>query len=113
MMTATRLNGVNQQQFTVLNPDFFPNIPTVDQLLQFSVPGTVYRLEDGLQAPYTLQSVFRVERQLPRNLTLAAGYINVRTLHVLRTRPLNAPLPGTFIPGLPSSGVRPLNSAAV
>jgi len=110
-MTAERLNGVNQQQFTVLNPDFFPLIPTVDQLLQFSVPGTVYKLEDNLQAPYTLQSVFSVERQLPRNLTLAASYINVRTLHVLRTRPLNAPLPGTFIPGLPSSGVRPLNCA--
>lgn len=110
-MTAERLNGVNQQQFTVQNPDFFPIIPTVDQLLQFSVPGTVYKLEDGLRAPYTLQSVFSVERQLPRNLTLAASYINVRTEHVLRTVPLNAPLPGTFIPGLPGSGVHPLNCA--
>ena len=31
-MTALRLNGVNQQQFTVQNPDFFPLIPTADQL---------------------------------------------------------------------------------
>jgi hypothetical protein len=30
---------------------------------------------------------------------------------VLRTRPLNAPLPGTFIPGVPGSGIRPLNCA--
>jgi hypothetical protein len=67
-MQALRLNGVNQQQFTVLNPDFFPLIPTSDQLIQFAVPGTVYRLEDGLQAPYTLQSVISVERQLPHNL---------------------------------------------
>ena len=110
-MTALRLNGVNQQQFTVLNPDFFPNIPTVDQLLQFSVPGTVYRLENGLQAPYTMQSVISVERQLPHNFTVATSYINVRTLHVLRTRPLNAPLPGTFIPNLPNSGIHPLNCA--
>ena len=110
-MNALRLNGVSQQQFTVQNPDFFPVIPTVDQLIAFSVPGTVYRLEKGLQAPYTLQSVFSVERQLPRNLTIAASYINIRTLHVLRTRPLNAPLPGTFIPGLPNSGIRPLNCA--
>src|SRR6185503_4189523 len=92
-MTALRLNGVNQQQFTVLNPDFFPNIPTVDQLLAFSVPGTVYRLEPGMQAPYTMQSVISVERQLPHNFTVASSYINIRTLHVLRTRPLNAPLP--------------------
>ena len=110
-MQALRLNGVNQQEFTVLNPDFFPNIPSVDQLLAFSVPGTVYRLAEGLQAPYTLQSVFSVERQLPRNLTVAASYINIRTLHVLRTRPLNAPLPGTFIPAIPGSGVHPLDCA--
>jgi uncharacterized membrane protein YgcG len=110
-MTAERLNGINQQQFTVLNPDFFPTIPTVDQLLAFSVPGTVYRLQDGIRPSYTMQSVMSVERQLPHNFTVAASYINVRTLHVLRTRPLNAPLPGTFIPNDPNSGIRPLNCA--
>src|SRR5215212_8852501 len=110
-MTAFRLNGVNQQQFTVQNPDFFPLIPTADQLVTFAVPGSVYRLADNLQAPYTLQSVISVERQLPHNLTLATSYINIRTLHVLRTRPLNAPLPGTFIPGVPASGIRPLDCA--
>jgi len=80
-------------------------------LLQFAVPGSVYRLGENLQAPYTLQSVISVERQLPHNITVASSYINIRTLHVLRTRPLNAPLPGTFIPGVPASGVRPLNCA--
>ena len=63
-----RLNGVNQQQFTVQNPDFFPLIPTAEQLVAFAVPGSVYRLADNLQAPYTLQSVFSVERQLPHNI---------------------------------------------
>jgi hypothetical protein len=58
-----------------------------------------------------LQAVASVERQLPRNLTIAASYINIRTLHMLRTRPLNAPLPGTFIPGVPTSGIRPLDCA--
>ncbi len=110
-MQAQRLNGVNQQRFTVQDPNFFPLIPTFDQLIAFSVPGSVYRLNDGLQAPYTLQSVFSVERQLPHNLTIATSYINIRTLHVLRTRPLNTPLPGTYIPGIPTSGVRPLNCA--
>ena len=110
-MTAERLNGVNQQSFTVQNPDFFPVIPSPDQLVTFAVPGSVYQLAEGLQAPYTLQSVISVERQLPHNLTLATSYINIRTLHVLRTRPLNAPLPGTFIPGVPASGIRPLDCA--
>jgi hypothetical protein len=110
-LQAIRLNGVNQQQFTVQNPDFFPVIPSGDQLISFAVPGSVYRLDEGLQAPYTLQSVFSVERQLPHNLTIATSYINIRTLHVLRARPLNAPLPGTFIPGVPASGIRPLDCA--
>ena len=107
-LNTIRLNGVNQQQFTVQDPDFYPIIPTVQDLIAFAVPGTVYQLSEGLQAPYTLQGVMSVERQLPYNFTLAASYINVRTLHVLRTRPLNAPLPGTFIADDPDSGVRPL-----
>jgi hypothetical protein len=110
-LQAIRLNGVNQQQFTVQDPDFFPLIPTGAQLVSFAVPGSVYQLAEGLQAPYTMQSVFSVERQLPRNLTIAASYINIRTLHVLRTRPLNAPLSGTFLPGVPESGIRPLDCA--
>jgi Predicted membrane protein len=110
-LQTIRLNGINQQQFTVQDPNFFPTIPTADQLISFAVPGTVYRLDDHLEAPYTLQSVFSVERQLPHNLTVATSYINIRTLHVLRTRPLNAPLPGTFIPGVPESGTRPLDCA--
>ena len=110
-MQTIRLNGVNQQQFTVQNPDFFPLIPTGEQLVSFAVSGSVYQMTDGLQAPYTMQAVMSVERQLPRNFTLAASYINVRTLHVLRTRPLNAPLPGTFVPGVPASGIRPLDCA--
>jgi hypothetical protein len=38
-----------KQQFTVQNPDFFPLIPTPEQLVAFAVPGTVYKLADGLQ----------------------------------------------------------------
>jgi hypothetical protein len=107
-LNANRLNGVNQQSFTVQNPDFFPVIPSSAQLITFAVPTSVYKLAGDIQAPYTLQSVISVERQLPHNLTLATSYINVRTLHLLRTRPLNAPLPGTFVPGIPGSGVFPL-----
>ncbi len=107
-LQANRLNGVNQRQFIVINPDFFPTIPTVDQLEAFAVPVSIFRLNPDIQAPYTTQSVISVERQLPHNVTIAASYINVRTLHTLRTRPVNAPLPGTFDPNVPNSGIRPL-----
>jgi hypothetical protein len=96
-LTANRLNGENQLQFIVQNPNFFPAIPSVTDLQAFAVPVSIYRLADDIRTPYTTQAVISVEHQLPHNLTVAASYINVRTLHTLRTRPINAPLPGTFI----------------
>ncbi|MFN2532670.1 MAG: TonB-dependent receptor domain-containing protein, partial [Pyrinomonadaceae bacterium] len=99
-LQANRLNGVNQLQFIVINPDFFPTIPSPATLESFQVPVSIYQLAQNLQAPYTIQSVMSVERQLPHNVTVATSYINVRTLHTLRIRPINAPLPGV--------GIRPL-----
>jgi Carboxypeptidase regulatory-like domain/TonB dependent receptor len=106
-LNANRLNGINQQQFIISNPNFFPTIPSIEDLQDFAVPVSVFRLNQDIQSPYTMQSVISIERQLPRNIALAASYINVRTLHGLRTRPVNAPLPGTFT-GEPNSGIRPL-----
>src|SRR5258705_9154173 len=51
-----------------------------------------------------------VERQLTRTLKVTASYINARTLHLLRGHAINAPLPGTFAPSIPGSGVRPLGN---
>ena len=103
-LKATRLNGVNQQQFIVSNPNFFPTIPSVATLESFSIPVSIFRLNPDIQAPYTLQSVISVERQLPHNVTIATSYINVRTLHVLRTRPVNAPLAGNIHGCSPTAG---------
>jgi hypothetical protein len=108
-LNAERLNGTNQQQFIVMQPNFFPQIPTAAQLEAFSVPVSIYQKTTGLEAPYTIQGVISVEHQLPHNMTIATSYINVHTLHVLRTRPINAPLPGTFT-GLPGSGDHPLGT---
>jgi hypothetical protein len=109
-LTANRLNGVNQKQYIVTNPTFFPNIPSVATLDAFQVPVSKYQLAKDIQAPYTIQSVISLERQLPHNLKLAVSYINARTLHMLRGRPINAPLPGTYNPQVPTSGVRPFGN---
>jgi hypothetical protein len=80
----------------------FPNTPTIDQLAPFRQALTTRRLADDIQAPYSMQSTFSVERQLPHNITGTATYINTHTLHLLRSRNINAPL----------NGVRPLGDAA-
>jgi hypothetical protein len=59
-----------------------------------------------------MQSAIGVERQLPRNTTVAVTYTNTRALHTAQTVPINTPLPGTYVLGQPSSGARPYGLAA-
>jgi hypothetical protein len=107
-LQANRLNGTNQQQFIVTDPallNSFPNVPSIAALA--AQPVTIYDLEKGIRAPYTMQSAMSVERALPHNFRASATFSHSRSLHLLRTRPINAPLPGTFAAGAP---VRPMNS---
>ncbi|HMF57334.1 MAG TPA: hypothetical protein VK619_13405, partial [Pyrinomonadaceae bacterium] len=114
-LAANRYNGINQQQFVI--PDvsvngqpvlnFFPNVPTIATLQAFALPQTVRRVAPDLQSPYTMQSAISIERLLPYKVTLSVTYINARTLHLLRSRNINAPLPGTYDPLHPELAVRP------
>ncbi len=113
-LTANRLNGINQQQYIVTDPavlNSFPMAPSIATLTAFATPVSIYQLTGDLQAPYTMQAALSVEHALPHNLTTSVTYSHSRTLHLLRAHAINAPLPGTFIPGVPGSGVRPLGSA--
>jgi len=109
VLQAERLNGVTQQQFIVVNPDTFPDKPTLTAGAQVSP--TIYQISPTLRAPRTWQSAVSIERQLGKKGTLAATYLNSRGEHQLFLRNINAPLPGTFTPGDPSSGVRPLGGS--
>jgi len=106
-LTANRLNGINQRQFVVTDPSVlnsFPKVPSIDALTAFKTPVTIYQLAKDIQAPYTMQTAISVERALPHNFTTSVTFSHARTLHLLRARAINAPLPA------PSSGVRPLAS---
>jgi hypothetical protein len=112
-LQANRFNGENQQQFVVTNPlvlDAFPNVPppatlgtSTSQLVRWSV-------DDNLQAPTVYSAGLQMERQLPYRFTMFAGVLVTRIRHVIRARDINAPVPGTFIPGVPASGVRPFGN---
>jgi len=106
-LQALRLNGVTQQQYLIPDPDFFPNVPPLEALLADAEPQTIRHIAPGLRAPYTIQSAVGIERQLPKNITLAVTYTNSHGVHILRSRNINAPLPGTYDPENPASGVRP------
>lgn len=118
-LQALRFNGTNQQQYVVSSStpsaqsvlDLYPNVPPIATLASFALPQTTRIVAPDLQAPYTMQGVLSVEKLLPRGFTVFSTYIASRSLHTLRIRNINAPLPGTFTPGLPgtvgSGGVRP------
>jgi hypothetical protein len=104
-LQANRFNGLNQQQFVVTDPrvlDLFPVVPTTDTLAAFALPPSKTIVAPDLQTPYSMQSAISVERRLPFDFNLSFTFINSRTVHALRSRNINAPIPG--------SGVRPLGN---
>jgi hypothetical protein len=117
VLQAKRLNGVNQTQYIVTDPDFFPSFPPASELAQMSAAATAnttYQIDPHLRAPYTIQSAVAAERQLTRNATVSVTYLNSHGVHQLMTRNINAPLPGTYVSCAtgdttctPSAGTRP------
>ena len=63
-LQAEILNGVNQTEYILNNPLFYPNIPTIPQLKAANAASTVYSVAPNLRTPYTLQSAVSVERQV-------------------------------------------------
>ena len=104
-LTARRSNGIVQQQYVITDPTFFPGIPSIASLASSPSIQSVQEIDSNVRAPYLLQSAFTVERQLPRNNTLAITFTDAHALHVLRSEDINAPLPGTY--SGPGTGVYP------
>ena len=114
-LAATRFNGTNQQQFLVTNPavlDLFPVVPPIEALDAFAQPQIRRVLSDDFQTGRSLRFMFTVERSLPANVKLSFTYMHGRVNRTQRLVNINAPLGGTFIPGVPNSGVRPLGADA-
>lgn len=106
-ITAQLYDGVRQQRYVVASPDFFPAIPDSSALHGLKSTQIVERVSGLLRAPYIMQSALGVERQMPWNSTVSLTYANSHGLHILRSRDINAPLPGTYLPATPADGIFP------
>jgi hypothetical protein len=129
-LQARRFNGVNVIQTAVVEPfdrntppsvteQQLPNVAAIYSILnQWSptavpsvagIPGnqqTIWQVDPKLQIPTVFVVGTQVERQLPRNITMFLGFYNIRIVHVIRARDINAPLPFT-ITELNPNGIRP------
>lgn len=112
MIVAARLNGSNQLSYVVPNPAFYPDIPPLAVIAaENSSAPTTYLISPQLRSPYEMETAVSVEHQLARDVTFSVTYLNSRGEHRFLTNDVNAPLPGTYDPAHPSSGVRPIPGA--
>ncbi|HKQ78304.1 MAG TPA: carboxypeptidase regulatory-like domain-containing protein [Blastocatellia bacterium] len=92
-------DGVKQRQFVIKQPSFFPDIPqSFDDATKLE-PALRTRSQD-LDSPYLINASVSYERKLPLGLFGSVNYSWRRGVHLLRTRNINAPAPGT--------GLRPI-----
>ena len=118
LMNALLLNGINQTQYLIRNPLFYPIVPNRATLAALSAQQGAadthvgYQVDSGLHLPYMIQAAIGVERQLPHGLSVAVNYTSTRGVHELLTRDINAPLPTAFNTLGEAIGPRPFGNAA-
>ena len=111
LLQVTRLNGISQSEYVLNSPDTYPAIPSLSELTaDQQTPPTIYRLSDTYHSPYTLASNVSLEHGFGAGSAVTAGYSFERGVHLLLSRNINAPLPGTYNPNDPTSGVRPFGT---
>ena len=117
LMNAEQLNGVNQTQYIIRDPQFFPNVPDSATLAALSAQQAggsaraVYQVDPRLRVPYISAECQGIERQLPKGIALAVNYSNTRGVHELLTQDINAPLP-TVVNARARRWPRPFGAAA-
>jgi hypothetical protein len=106
LLTAVRQNGLSQTSYYIQSPDFYPSIPAPSSLT--GLQPTIYRLAPNLRTAYSSIAGVSAERSLGKMGNIGVNYISIRGVHEDVSRNVNAPLPGTYDPAIPTSGVRPL-----
>jgi hypothetical protein len=113
-LRAQHLDGRAQQQFISTDPDvlgLFPAVPSLKMLANSAAAQNSVQVAPALGLPYLMQGALSIERQLPRKFVFTATLLSTRGLHQLRSRNINAPLPGTFVSDQPASVIRPSGDA--
>ncbi len=95
-LQADRYNGTTQNSYLLLNPNFFPAIPTAEQLAEAQQPQSLQIMDQTLKAPRTYQISASVERQLNKYARISAMYIGTRGVHLQRSLNINVPTNGAY-----------------
>lgn len=91
-LSALRYNGVTQQSYLILDPAFFPSIPSLASLTSARLPQNLQYLDNNFVAPRNYQASIGADRQINKYARISVNYINGRGTHLLRSRDINAPI---------------------
>ena len=91
-----RFNGITQQSYQIVNPSFFPTIPSLSSLAAAKQPQSLQYLYSGIVAPRNYQANVGLDRQINKYARISANYITTRGDHLLRSRDINAPINGIY-----------------
>ena len=113
VLEAARQNGITEQEQVINDPTFYPATcstnPAACSTANTLAP-TIFRISPTLRAPYIMMASVGGDKPLGKIGTVSANYQLYRGDHLFLTRNINAPLPGTYNPADPTSGVRPLGT---
>ena len=113
VLEAQRENGITEQTQVVNAPDFYPAVCSTepaDCSGATALSPTIFRVSPALRAPYEIVSGVSVDKPLGKIASVSLNYLHYRGDHLFLTENINAPLPGTYNPDDPTSGVRPLGN---
>ena len=98
LILPVRQNGINQIAYFIQNPTSPSSLTTT----------TIYRVDPQLRTSHTLVSSVTAERMIGHIGNIAMNYLEADGRRQYLLLNANAPLPGTYNPSDPTSGVRPL-----
>jgi hypothetical protein len=109
ILTSVRQNGLSQQTYTISNPTACTPFPACLNLA--ATQPTPYLIAPNFRSESGWIGGASVEKFLGKIGTASANYFAIRGVHQWVSRNINAPLPGTYNPSVPGSGVRPLGGS--
>lgn len=95
-LNRLRYNGATQQSYLILDPPFFPGVPSVADLAAGRQPQELEPVAVGFAAPRLYQSSVGIERQLNARSRVSLTEVESRGAHLPNQRNINTPLGGIY-----------------
>jgi len=101
-LNRLRYDGVTQQSYLILNPAFYPAVPSIADLAAGQAPQELQSVAAGLAAPRLYQSSVGIERQLNAKSRVTLSEIESRGVHLANARNIDTPVDGVYPFGDPT-----------